>query len=218
MLLKWRRDRPRRLSYMSKYPGAYSLITCPSISTLTFNSLNLLLSIMKEESFDLRDARIRTRDLEFRNETWSVRRPLLAPRFEIPILTILLTVWRARQPVHPDRNELARMGKDGICSATSMYSYARRYTLLIDDITRFLFCLSLGSSFRKRNGLHPKAWLSLTIKPRWYEAKSLTQMQHPLNLNALELLHPSADSGSKVLPKVQHPRRCLWETIPPCIS
>jgi hypothetical protein len=36
-------------------------------------SLHLLLSIVKEESFDLRDARIRTRDLEYRNQTWSVR-------------------------------------------------------------------------------------------------------------------------------------------------
>jgi hypothetical protein len=38
-----------------------------------YSSLNLLLSIVKEESFDLRDARIRTRDLEYRNQTWSVR-------------------------------------------------------------------------------------------------------------------------------------------------
>lgn len=35
------------------------------------SSLHLLLSIVKEESFDLRDARIRTRDLEYRNHTWS---------------------------------------------------------------------------------------------------------------------------------------------------
>jgi hypothetical protein len=35
-------------------------------------SLNLLLSIVKEESFDLRNARIQTRDLEYRNQTWSV--------------------------------------------------------------------------------------------------------------------------------------------------
>jgi hypothetical protein len=28
---------------------------------------------MKEESFDCRDARIRTRELEYRNQTWSVR-------------------------------------------------------------------------------------------------------------------------------------------------
>ncbi|EIW82107.1 hypothetical protein CONPUDRAFT_81652 [Coniophora puteana RWD-64-598 SS2] len=35
------------------------------------SSLHLLLSIMKEESFECRDARIRTRDLEYRNQTWS---------------------------------------------------------------------------------------------------------------------------------------------------
>ncbi|KAI0750742.1 golgi-body localization protein domain-containing protein [Daedaleopsis nitida] len=34
-------------------------------------SLHLLLSIAKEDSFLLRDARIRTRDLEYRNQTWS---------------------------------------------------------------------------------------------------------------------------------------------------
>ncbi|CCM03163.1 uncharacterized protein FIBRA_05285 [Fibroporia radiculosa] len=35
------------------------------------NSLYLLLSIAKEDSFLCRDARIRTRDLEYRNQTWS---------------------------------------------------------------------------------------------------------------------------------------------------
>ncbi|EEB92855.1 hypothetical protein MPER_08573, partial [Moniliophthora perniciosa FA553] len=35
------------------------------------SSLHLLLSVMKEESFVCQDARIRTRDLEFRNQTWS---------------------------------------------------------------------------------------------------------------------------------------------------
>ena len=35
-------------------------------------SLHLLLSISKEDSFLCRDARIRTRDLEYRNQTWSV--------------------------------------------------------------------------------------------------------------------------------------------------
>ncbi|KAF8195786.1 golgi-body localization protein domain-containing protein [Mycena galopus ATCC 62051] len=35
------------------------------------SSLNLLLSIMKEDSFVCRDAHIRTRDLEYRNQTWS---------------------------------------------------------------------------------------------------------------------------------------------------
>jgi hypothetical protein len=36
-------------------------------------SLHLLLSISKEQSFEFRDARITTRDLEYRNQTWSVR-------------------------------------------------------------------------------------------------------------------------------------------------
>jgi len=35
------------------------------------HSLHLLLSIAKEDSFLCRDARIRTRDLEYRNQTWS---------------------------------------------------------------------------------------------------------------------------------------------------
>ncbi|KAH7921808.1 hypothetical protein BV22DRAFT_1114199 [Leucogyrophana mollusca] len=35
------------------------------------SSLHLLLSIMKAESFECRDARICTRDLEYRNQTWS---------------------------------------------------------------------------------------------------------------------------------------------------
>lgn len=35
-------------------------------------SIELLLSIIKAESFECRDARIRTHTLEFRNQTWSV--------------------------------------------------------------------------------------------------------------------------------------------------
>lgn len=40
-------------------------------------SLHLLLSIAKEDSFLCRDARIRTRALEYRNQTWSVRVSIL---------------------------------------------------------------------------------------------------------------------------------------------
>ena len=43
------------------------------------SSLNLLLSIMKENSFLCRDARIRTRDLEYRNQTWSVSHAAVFP-------------------------------------------------------------------------------------------------------------------------------------------
>ncbi|KAJ7180202.1 golgi-body localization protein domain-containing protein [Mycena crocata] len=42
-----------------------------SFVLVRISSLNLLLSIMKEESFVCRDAHIRTRDLEYRNQTWS---------------------------------------------------------------------------------------------------------------------------------------------------
>ncbi|KAF7331891.1 hypothetical protein MKEN_00069400 [Mycena kentingensis (nom. inval.)] len=42
-----------------------------SFVLVKISSLHLLLSVMKEESFVCRDAHIRTRDLEFRNQTWS---------------------------------------------------------------------------------------------------------------------------------------------------
>ncbi|KAJ6628726.1 golgi-body localization protein domain-containing protein [Mycena sp. CBHHK59/15] len=42
-----------------------------SFVLVQISSLDLLLSIMKEESFVCRDAHIRTRDLEYRNQTWS---------------------------------------------------------------------------------------------------------------------------------------------------
>ncbi|KAJ6515787.1 golgi-body localization protein domain-containing protein [Mycena sanguinolenta] len=42
-----------------------------SFVMVRISSLNLLLSIMKEDSFVCRDAHIRTRDLEYRNQTWS---------------------------------------------------------------------------------------------------------------------------------------------------
>jgi hypothetical protein len=37
------------------------------------NSLHLLLSVVKEGSFECHDAKIKTRELEYRNQTWSVR-------------------------------------------------------------------------------------------------------------------------------------------------
>jgi hypothetical protein len=49
----------------------FSASFLPACLTEDF-SLNLLLSIVKEGSFECHDARIRTRDLEYRNQTWSV--------------------------------------------------------------------------------------------------------------------------------------------------
>lgn len=46
-----------------------------ALTPISLLSLHLLLSIMKEDSFLCRDARIRTRDLEYRNQTWSVSTP-----------------------------------------------------------------------------------------------------------------------------------------------
>ncbi|KAF9464454.1 golgi-body localization protein domain-containing protein [Collybia nuda] len=45
--------------------------TQKSFVLVRISSLNLLLSIVKEGSFECHDARIRTRDLEYRNQTWS---------------------------------------------------------------------------------------------------------------------------------------------------
>ncbi|RDB22829.1 hypothetical protein Hypma_010076 [Hypsizygus marmoreus] len=42
-----------------------------SFVLVRISSLNLLLSVVKEGSFECHDARIRTRDLEYRNQTWS---------------------------------------------------------------------------------------------------------------------------------------------------
>lgn len=42
-----------------------------SFVRVKISSVHLLLSVSKEGSFECRDARIRTRDLEFRNQTWS---------------------------------------------------------------------------------------------------------------------------------------------------
>ncbi|KAF8076499.1 golgi-body localization protein domain-containing protein [Lyophyllum atratum] len=42
-----------------------------SFVLVKISSMNLLLSIAKEGSFECNDARIRTRDLEYRNQTWS---------------------------------------------------------------------------------------------------------------------------------------------------
>lgn len=42
-----------------------------------YSSLHLLLSVVKEGSFECHDARIKTRELDYRNQTWSVRQTSL---------------------------------------------------------------------------------------------------------------------------------------------
>lgn len=57
----------------------YIWIPVQTLTEFFFSSLNMLLSIMKEDSFLCRDARISTRDLEYRNQTSSVSFRLLLP-------------------------------------------------------------------------------------------------------------------------------------------
>ncbi|KAJ7047262.1 golgi-body localization protein domain-containing protein [Mycena alexandri] len=72
---KNRSESSNKVAQLSKKAGdAAEMKTRSSQKSFVFvrvSSLNLLLSIMKEESFVCRDAHIRTRDLEYRNQTWS---------------------------------------------------------------------------------------------------------------------------------------------------
>ncbi|KAJ3799089.1 golgi-body localization protein domain-containing protein [Lentinula aff. detonsa] len=67
--------RQRTISHANRQNGdAAEMKTRSSRKTFVFvkiSSLHLLLSVMKEDAFVCRDARIRTRDLEFRNQTLS---------------------------------------------------------------------------------------------------------------------------------------------------
>ncbi|KAJ7507924.1 golgi-body localization protein domain-containing protein [Mycena galericulata] len=72
---KARSDSSNKIAQLAKKTGdAAEMKTRSSQKSFVLvriSSLNLLLSIMKEESFVCRDAHIRTRDLEYRNQTWS---------------------------------------------------------------------------------------------------------------------------------------------------
>ncbi|KAJ7068375.1 golgi-body localization protein domain-containing protein [Mycena amicta] len=71
---KGRSDTGYKSTQVSKTGDAAEMKTRSSQKSFVLvriSSLNLLLSVMKEESFVCRDAHIRTRDLEFRNQTWS---------------------------------------------------------------------------------------------------------------------------------------------------
>ncbi|KAJ6485160.1 golgi-body localization protein domain-containing protein [Mycena vitilis] len=71
---KNRSDSSNKLALAKKAGDAAEMKTRSSQKSFVLvkiSSLNLLLSIMKEESFVCRDAHIRTRDLEYRNQTWS---------------------------------------------------------------------------------------------------------------------------------------------------
>ena len=76
-----------------------------TLHQLTFSSLQLMLSIAKEGSFLCRDARIKTRDLEYRNQTLSVR-SLLGLCIA---LFLMISVRRACRTVHSLRQELERL-------------------------------------------------------------------------------------------------------------
>ena len=79
-------------------------------------SLHLVLNIMKEDSFVCQDARIRTRDLEFRNQTWSVSCFLRLRPY--PSKSDLFSVRRIRESIYSLRHELEGLGEDGVPSAT----------------------------------------------------------------------------------------------------
>ncbi|KAJ6539449.1 golgi-body localization protein domain-containing protein [Mycena capillaripes] len=71
---KNRSDSSNRVALTKKAGDAAEMKTRSSQKSFVLvriSSLNLLLSIMKEDSFVCRDAHIRTRDLEYRNQTWS---------------------------------------------------------------------------------------------------------------------------------------------------
>ncbi|KAF8826840.1 hypothetical protein HHX47_DHR5000618 [Lentinula edodes] len=66
--------RQRTISHANQNGDAAEMKTRSSRKTFVYvkiSSLHLLLSVMKEDAFVCRDARIRTRDLEFRNQTLS---------------------------------------------------------------------------------------------------------------------------------------------------
>lgn len=77
-------------------------------------SLHVLLSMMKEESFVCHEARITTRDLEYRNQTWSVRLSIVA----FIQADRVSPVRRVGRPIHSFRYFLERMGEDGVQSAS----------------------------------------------------------------------------------------------------
>ncbi|KIJ70055.1 hypothetical protein HYDPIDRAFT_121417 [Hydnomerulius pinastri MD-312] len=70
-------SKPLRKSQREDRPGKDDAVEMKSRSSqktfilVKISSLELLLSIIKAESFECRDARIRTHALEFRNQTWS---------------------------------------------------------------------------------------------------------------------------------------------------
>ncbi|KAG6831126.1 hypothetical protein H0H92_012551 [Tricholoma furcatifolium] len=76
-----------------------------SFVLVKISSMNLLLSIVKEGSFECHDARIKTRDLEYRNQTWSpllpvfpVARELLSKTRWIPSSTKTVTEFDVHGP------------------------------------------------------------------------------------------------------------------------
>ncbi|KAJ7094663.1 golgi-body localization protein domain-containing protein [Mycena belliarum] len=72
---KYRSESSNKIAHLLKKTGDAAEMknrsAQKSFVLVRISSLNLLLSIMKEESFVCRDAHIRTRDLEYRNQTWS---------------------------------------------------------------------------------------------------------------------------------------------------
>ncbi|KAG5639269.1 hypothetical protein H0H81_004930 [Sphagnurus paluster] len=66
-----RRDQ-RKLSKKDDAAEMKTRTSQKSFVLVRISSMNILLSVVKEGSFECHDARIQTRDLEYRNQTWSV--------------------------------------------------------------------------------------------------------------------------------------------------
>jgi hypothetical protein len=81
---------------------------------LTQGSLDVLLSVLKEGSFECHDAHIKTRQLEYHNKTWSVRFSLCFQGFQFTHLA----VRRIGESIHSVKYDLEGMGKNGIATAT----------------------------------------------------------------------------------------------------
>ena len=101
-------------------------------------SISVLLSIQKEAAFLLRDARINTRDLHYRNQTWSVSALTTGGIFELLTGKLNFPLVRgARRAIHSFRSDMERLGQDGIAPTVLRGPPSSSRTDLQDQTDRF---------------------------------------------------------------------------------
>jgi len=214
-----------------------------SFVLVRISSLNLLLSIVKEGSFECHEARIRTRDLEYRNQTWSFEelvnqfipsdmswRGWVKMAFQQPLLPVLPV---ARELISKTKWMSSSKGVLQIAAGGPPPKLPRAKVLSVDDDSRLELVRASRNTRKKsskspgrvwRKGIRrkPESTLPITDLPITDEPESLNveddQPIRPTSRKRVMSLFSRGGSSSKLdfmssSATLRHPDQASSDTI-----